>query len=123
MSSSLRNTYDHAKARCLNPRDAAFKNYVGRGIKFLFQNFEEFLSCLGPRPKGKMLDRIDNNGHYEPGNVKWSTRKQQNENKRQYKRREGTRGTCFSKRKAKTEKPWVAQISTAGRNIGLGYFK
>jgi hypothetical protein len=80
-----------AKARCNNPNEVAYKNYGGRGIKFLFGSTEEFaawvLHNLGPCPSAEYsLDRIDNNRHYEPGNLRWATRSEQARNKRQYKR-------------------------------------
>lgn len=73
----------HAKSRCNNPNTKDWKNYGGRGIKFLFTSFEQFKSELGPRPTGMSLDRFpDNDGNYEPGNVKWSTMKEQRFNQR-----------------------------------------
>lgn len=82
-----------AKSRCNNPNELAYKNYGGRGIKFLFATLDEFaawvLYNLGPRPGTEYsLDRIDNNRHYEPGNLRWATRTEQARNKRQYKRTE-----------------------------------
>jgi len=74
--------YMHAKYRCTNPKAQRYKNYGGRGIKFLFASFEQFFAELGPRPRGKTLDRTDNNGNYEPGNVRWATPKQQSNNRR-----------------------------------------
>jgi hypothetical protein len=59
-----------------------YQNYGGRGIKFLFTSFEQWFAELGHRPLGETIDRIDNDGHYEPGNVKWSTRSEQNSNQR-----------------------------------------
>lgn len=73
-------TYIHAKARCENPDTKQYENYGGRGIQFKFKNFDDFFKEVGPRPEGKSLDRIDNNGHYEVGNLKWSTRKEQQNN-------------------------------------------
>jgi len=75
-------SYEHAKQRCTNPNNKCWKDYGGRGIKFLFTSFEQFFAELGRRPKGKSLDRMDNNGNYEPGNVRWATKMQQTKNKR-----------------------------------------
>lgn len=78
-------SYRDARKRCNNPKISNYRDYGGRGIKFLFTSFSQFFKELGPRPKGMSIDRINNNGHYEPGNVKWSTRKEQNNNKRKQK--------------------------------------
>ena len=75
--------YANAKQRCTNPNKWNYKNYGGRGIQFKFNSFEEFEAELGPRPSGKSLDRYpDNDGHYEPGNVRWATPKEQRSNQR-----------------------------------------
>ncbi len=79
--------YVAAKQRCINPNNKDYVYYGERGIKFLFKDFEQFFSELGKRPKRKSLDRIDNDGNYAPGNVRWATKKQQDENKRKW-------GTC-----------------------------
>jgi hypothetical protein len=71
------NAYTGAINRCAHDED-----YRGRGIEFKFTSFEQFFSELGPRPVGKTLDRKDNNGHYEPGNVQWATPKEQSNNTR-----------------------------------------
>lgn len=71
-----------ALTRCTNPQQRAWSYYGGRGIEFKFESFEEFFKELGPRPDGMTLDRIDNDGHYEPGNVRWATPSQQNFNRR-----------------------------------------
>jgi hypothetical protein len=77
-----RRAYTDAKYRCTSKNCADYEDYGGRGIKFLFTSFEEFFAELGPRPRNKMLDRINNQGHYEVGNVCWSTHLQSNKNRR-----------------------------------------
>lgn len=76
-------SWTQAKSRCTNPNAKHFHHYGGRGIKFLFDDFEEFLAHIGPRPgKEYSLDRIDNSGNYEYGNVRWATQKDQCRNTR-----------------------------------------
>jgi hypothetical protein len=61
--------YQSAKKRCMNPKHSRWPYYGGRGIEFRFRSFEEFFAALGPKPTpAHTLDRIDNDGHYEPGN-------------------------------------------------------
>jgi hypothetical protein len=79
----------HARNHCRNPHSQGFKYYGGRGIQFLFESFLQFFSELGPCPAGLTLDRIDNDGNYEPGNVRWATWKQQAHNRS---RRKAERG-------------------------------
>ena len=75
--------YFNAKNRCNNKGNKSYKNYGGRGIEFRFDNFDEFLEEVGRRPsKAYSLDRIDNDGHYEKGNVRWATVLQQAGNRR-----------------------------------------
>lgn len=75
-------SYLNAKSRCTYPRVKCYNRYGGRGIRFLFTSFQQFLDELGPRPEGKTLDRKDVNGHYEPGNVRWATDEEQRKNRR-----------------------------------------
>lgn len=75
--------YQNARRRCVNKNRKDYPDYGGRGIQFLFENFEKFIEEIGHRPSSKhKLDRIDNAGHYEPGNVKWSTDLEQARNTR-----------------------------------------
>jgi hypothetical protein len=81
----IRNAWYHMKGRCLNQKDISYKRYGGRGIKVCerWLIFENFLKDMKPTYRvGLSLDRIDNNGNYEPSNCKWSTVKQQNRNRR-----------------------------------------
>lgn len=74
-----------AKQRCTNPDDQNFKHYGARGIAFNFTSITEaglwITENLGLHRELE-LDRIDNNGHYEPGNLRWATRSQQVHNQR-----------------------------------------
>jgi hypothetical protein len=74
-------SYRAAKARCTNPNNNRYYRYGGRGIKFRFKSFTEFLAELGIRPEGMSLDRINPDGHYEPGNVRWANVLQQRWNR------------------------------------------
>lgn len=86
MSAEYR-AYGQAKQRCTNPKNPAYRNYGGRGIEFRFTSFEEWIKELGLKPgPAYSVDRINNDGHYEKGNVRWATEKQQQENKRSRKR-------------------------------------
>lgn len=78
--------YSNAQQRCTNPNVPNYANYGGRGIKFLFNSFEQFYAELGPRPEGMTLDRIRNEEDYGPGNVRWATRSEQNRNRRRWKK-------------------------------------
>jgi len=73
--------YTSAKDRCR--KDAkAHERYFDRGIRFKFSSFTQFFKEIGNRPSSvHSLDRENNNGHYEPGNVRWATRSQQQKNK------------------------------------------
>lgn len=75
--------WQDAKDRCTNRNRWDFKHYGGRGIEFKFKSFLEFFACLGPKPEQTLsLDRINNDGHYEPGNVRWATKLEQSANRR-----------------------------------------
>jgi len=80
----LKNTWQMMIRRCEEPKRKDFKDYGGRGIRVCdrWHDFDNFYADMGVRPALMQLDRIDNNGNYEPGNVRWATPAQQTRNKR-----------------------------------------
>jgi hypothetical protein len=86
----LYSTWCSIKSRCLNTNSQRYRDYGGRGIKICdrwMDSFEDFLKDVGERPEGRSLDRVDNDGDYEPGNVRWATAYEQANNRRPYSKR------------------------------------
>lgn len=78
--------WEGMKDRCYLPRSRGYENYGGRGIKVCDRwrgSFKAFYEDMGPRPTpDHQLDRINGDGDYEPGNVRWATRAEQNRNRK-----------------------------------------
>jgi len=119
------NTWAKIKQRCYNPNSEFYNDYGGRGITVAPQwvnNFEQFLEDVGPAPEGDnvSIDRIDTNGNYEPGNVRWVcsyriqaiTRRKRKDNK------SGHTGVHWYAPYSK----WQANIGVNNKLINLGYF-
>ena len=80
--------WQNMKDRCRNPNHPQFKDYGGRGIQVCqrwLDNFQNFLADMGEKPSNLSIDRIDNDGNYEPENCQWSPRRRQNRNTRRTK--------------------------------------
>lgn len=78
-----------AKQRCINVKTPHYVDYGGRGIEFRFASVEEgvrwIVANLGDRPtREHSLDRVDNDKHYEAGNLRWATSEEQSRNRRAY---------------------------------------
>lgn len=120
------------KQRCYNPKNRDYKHYGARGITVCSEwreSFSAYRKYIGEPPTKKhSIDRIDNNGNYEPGNVRWATQKEQVSNRRAAQswsrskiyanNKSGYRGVNFHKAKSK----WQARVSINGVERHLGYF-
>jgi hypothetical protein len=81
----LERRYSAAKQRCESPNDTSYANYGGRGIRMCFSSASEYINYVLTLPgaaKDKEIDRIDNDGNYERGNLRWTDRKEQSRNRR-----------------------------------------
>ncbi len=108
------------KARCLNSQHPEYKNYGGRGIKICSQwvnSFETFLKDVGNKPNKKStIDRINNDGDYEPKNCRWISIQEQQKNRR-------NNGIVVGVNYEKSRNRWRATITRFGNKTFLGRYK
>ena len=107
--------------RCYTKDYAKYSDYGGRGItvcKRWKDSVSNFVEDMGQPPEGLSLDRIDNDGNYEPDNCRWATKSIQARNKRSIGTTSKHRGVHFNTKRSL----WVAGISVDGVSKHLGYF-
>lgn len=107
--------------RCTNPNNSAFHNYGSRGITVCdrWLDFENFYADMGDRPEGLTIERVANDGDYEPSNCIWATRSTQQRNHRvSSKNKVGVTGISVNKENNK----YRVRIRVGNQYIHLGYF-
>ena len=116
--------WNNMKQRCSNPKFPQYKDYGGRGIavcekwKKNFISFYEFMISIGWQ-KGLTIDRINNDGNYEPSNVRIANKITQGRNQRVRKNSlSGVKGVTFCKQ----SKKWRSRITINKETIFLGQF-
>ncbi len=107
------------RERCNDKNHSSYKYYGGRGITVCerWNKFENFFEDMGERPHGMTIDRIDNDGNYEPSNCKWSTRSEQQQNKRAYSST-GIKGVYVCPQ----TKKYISNIRVNGKKVHIGRF-
>ncbi len=119
----LYNVWSREKQRCTNPKDLDYKNYGAKRIKFSteFNDFLVWLKYIESLPSaykpGYTIDRINNNGNYERGNLRWASKATQQQNTRLLR----TNNTSGFRGVSKSGNKWKAQIGANNRQIRLGY--
>lgn len=114
-------TWKNMKQRCYNHENKSYKNYGARGIKICqrwLDSYDNFVADMGDKPQGHSIDRINNDGDYEPDNCRWSNYTQQNYNQR--KQSNNKSGVCGV---YKIGNSWRAGIYFKRKYINLGNYK
>jgi len=107
------------RQRCYYNKHNRYEHYGGRGIKVCDEwvdSFENFHKDMGDKPEGYSIDRVDNDGDYTPKNCKWSSVKEQNNNR-------GGKHNLTGVRRRKDRDTWVVAFKEEGHIRSKGCFK